>query len=182
MPSFKCEGWWESVCGLNFIISAWLCFTPLHKYTMCNDQLSEWPGTLPHTVTRSTLDLQDRESTLYISRPGSISTFNIFLPSRRLLGLLLHIAPVTASGILTRISWWWVQSYPASNLELHNWEIRIIINPSILSIFNPIRLLKYTPGALKDSFGTILHFSSIAIRSDIFLTTLLCGRTLSKTG
>ena len=25
-----------------------------------DDQPAEWPGTLPHTVTRSTLDLQDR--------------------------------------------------------------------------------------------------------------------------
>ena len=104
------------------------------------------------------------------------------LQTKRTCYLTSLVAPVTASGILTRISWWWVQSYPASNLELHNWEIRIIINPSILSIFNPIRLLKYTPGALKDSFGTILHFSSIAIRSDIFLIILLCGRTLSKIG
>ena len=89
-----------------------LLFQPgsiLHHYintqcAMTSCLSGHWPGTLPHTVTRSTLDLQDRESTLYISRPGSISTFNIFLPSRRLLGLLLHIAPVTASGILTRIS------------------------------------------------------------------------------
>ena len=112
---------------------------------------SEWPGILPHThtVTRSNLDLQDSINILhstYNSRPpSSISTFNTFQSSR--LPGLLHIVPVTASGILTRIRWWWVQPYPSPNLELHNWEIRIIINLSIYSIFDPIRLLKYTPGA-----------------------------------
>ena len=132
-----------------------LLFQPgsiLHHYinTQCAVTSRMSGQGLSHTITRSTLDLQDRiyiVQCTYISRPGSISTFNNFPPSR-LLGLL-HTAPVSASGILTRIWWWWAQPYPGSNLKLHNWEIRIIINLSILSIFNPMCLLEYTPGAWK---------------------------------
>ena len=138
---------------------------------------SEWPGILPHTVTRSNLDLQDSiniQHSTYNSRPpSSISTFNTF-QSSRLLGLL-HIVPVTASGILTRIRWWWVQPYPSPDLELHNWEIRIIINLSIYSIFDPIRLLKYTPGAWD-------HYI-LRNMKNIFLSYYTnIKRTLSKTG